>query len=210
MTRRPILLLLILGLALAPGAYSQQNAAKAHFDLAVQCYLNKNFDDAVVELNKCLDLDKAYAPATKLLPIVAKRRQEALRQKEKEKLSKEDARLAEEYFQWALGRYLAGDLLAATEGVNQTLKINADHDRAKELSDKITQRQEAESKDDVDAVSLASLIPLSKRSEKIKVAFKDEDISVAVRTLSQLLGINMIFSDAVEGTVNADFNEATP
>ncbi|MDP2940380.1 MAG: hypothetical protein Q8O13_09960 [Candidatus Omnitrophota bacterium] len=187
-----------------------QDAAKEHFDLAVKFYLARNYDASLEELSKSLAIDKDYSQANKLLPIVLKKKDDEILNKQKSASKKEEIALANEYYNLALNKYLNNDLYGAMDELNNALKIDPEHKKAVELVSKITQRVKSLAGEEEAVTSITHLIPPNKRKDKIKAFFKNEDVNVALRTLSQLLNINIIFAEDIVGKITANFVEAVP
>ncbi|MFZ5799932.1 MAG: hypothetical protein ACOY3D_00940 [Candidatus Omnitrophota bacterium] len=205
---RPLIIFSVLiSVLLLTSQAARADAAKEHFDRAVKYYLNHDLDASLAQLRECLAIDANYPSASKLLPIVLKKKDEALLSKELP-VAKADTVLAEEYYRRASEKYLNNDLYGAAEEANKALAAFPGHEAASELLETITRRIRQEVQTETDSPTLSSLLPPDKRQQRIRIYFKGEDINVAMRTLAQLLGINVIFTDEATGKLNASFSDA--
>ncbi|MBM3249078.1 MAG: hypothetical protein FJZ10_06655 [Candidatus Omnitrophica bacterium] len=191
------------------GSAENINSLKEHFDLAVKHYLSRNYDAALDELRQCLSIDPGSDKANKLLPIVLKRKDDELRSSPKS-VSKDDLGLADEYCSWAQSKYFNNDIYGAMDDLHVALKINPNHKKARDLFATITDKIESQRREQEPVTSIGSVIPVNKKHEKIKAFFKNEDLAIALRTISQLLNINIIFPADITGKVNANFTDAKP
>lgn len=191
------------------GSAENINSLKEHFDLAVKHYLGRNYDASLEELRQCLSIDPGSSQANKLLPIVLKRKDDELRNSPKN-ISQDDLSLADEYCSWAQSKYFNNDIYGAMDDLSSALKINPSHKKARDLFGTITEKIESQRRSADPVTSIGSVIPISKRHEKIKAFFKNEDLAIALRTISQLLDINIVFPNDISGKVNANFTDAKP
>jgi len=210
--KKRILFIIISMLFIASPVFTEDDLAKGHFDMAVKNYINHSLDGAIEQLKMCLSIDSNYSQARKFLDVVLKKKaaeEELGRGRPAVRPNVGSIVLAEESFNKAVEMYFNNDLYGAYEKVNAALKIIPGHRKANELLSRITDRLESQAVKDR-ASSITNLLSPDKRREKIKVFFKNEDLGVALRTLSQILGVNIVLPEGIVGKINANFIDTTP